>query len=66
MPEQNSTLRRCRAGEIAIPIFLMSAGFLLLMSNLGEIHAIHLRDVWPLLLIAAGIENLVPRKWKRQ
>jgi hypothetical protein len=62
MPEPNSNIRRCHAGGIAFPLFLISAGFLLLLSNFGEIVHLDVKDVWPLLLIAIGIESLTRRK----
>lgn len=54
----------CRSGEIAIPLFLMASGVVLLMSNFDMVTLRTMWDLWPLLLIAAAIENLTPRAWR--
>lgn len=55
---------RCQSGEIAIPLFLMASGVVLLMNNFNVVTLQRVWDLWPLLLIAAAIENLTPRAWK--
>jgi hypothetical protein len=54
----------CRSGEIAIPLFLMASGVVLLMNNFNVVTLQRMWDLWPLLLIAAAIENLTPRAWR--
>ena len=53
-----------RSGEIAIPLFLMASGVVLLMNNFNVVTLQKMGDLWPLLLISAVIENLMPRAWK--
>jgi hypothetical protein len=55
---------RCRSGEIAIPLFLMASGVVLLMNNFNVVTLQRMWDLWPLLLIAAAIENLTPKAWR--
>jgi hypothetical protein len=55
---------RCRSGEIAIPFFLMGSGVVLLMNNFDMLILRTMWDLWPLLLIAAAVENLTPRAWR--
>jgi LiaI-LiaF-like transmembrane region len=64
MPSKNFTYGRCRSGEIAVPVFLMASGAVLLMNNFGVVRLHTFWDLWPLLLIAAAVENLVPRTWR--
>jgi Domain of unknown function (DUF5668) len=64
MPSKNFTYGRCRSGEIAIPVFLMASGAILLLSNFDLVSLQSVWDLWPLLLIAAAFENLVPRTWR--
>jgi len=64
MPSNNFTYGRCRSGEIAIPLFLIASGVVLLMNNFDVVTLRTMWDLWPLLLIAAAVENLVPRTWR--
>jgi len=64
MPSKNFSYGRCRAGEIAVPLFLMASGTVLLMSNFDMVNLRTIWDLWPLLLIAAAVENLIPRTWR--
>jgi Domain of unknown function (DUF5668) len=64
MPSNNFTYGRCRSGEIAIPLFLIASGVVLLMNNFDVVALRTMWDLWPLLLIAAAVENLVPRTWR--
>lgn len=64
MPSKNFTFGRCRSGEIAVPLFLIAAGTVLLMNNFDMVKLRAVWDLWPLLLIAAAVENLIPRTWR--
>ena len=64
MPCNQFSFRRWRAGEVAVPIFLITSGAILLLSNFEIIAPVKVQDLWPLLLISIGIENLVARKWR--
>lgn len=54
----------CRSGEIAIPLFLIASGVVLTMRNFDLVTLRTIWDLWPLLLIAAAIENLTTRVWR--
>jgi surface polysaccharide O-acyltransferase-like enzyme len=58
MPSKNFTYGRCQPGEIAVPLFLMASGVVLLMNNFDMVRLRQVWDLWPLLLAAAGVENL--------
>jgi hypothetical protein len=64
MPSRNFTYGRCRSGEIAVPLFLIASGVFLLMDNFDVVTLRTVWDLWPLLLIAAAVENLIPRTWR--
>jgi Domain of unknown function (DUF5668) len=64
MPSNNFTFGRCRSGEVAIPVFLIVSGAILLMNNFGMIYVRTAWDLWPLLLIAGAVENLAARVWR--
>jgi len=64
MPSKNFPYRACTAGQVAIPLFLMASGVVLLMSNFDMVHLRKIWDLWPLLLISAAVENLLPRAWR--
>ena len=49
--------QRC-SGSIAIPLCLVMAGGLLLMDHFDIIHVTGLWNLWPVLLIAMGLEEL--------
>lgn len=64
MASRNFTSGRFRSGEIAVPLFLIAAGVVLLMDNFNVVTLRTVWDLWPLLLITAAIENLIPRTWR--
>ena len=45
-------------GQIALPLMLILAGTLLVMSRFDIIQVAQYRDLWPVALIAAGLEQL--------
>jgi hypothetical protein len=50
-------MRFC-SGAVAIPLCLILAGALLAMDRFGIIQITHIWNLWPILLIAAGMEKL--------
>jgi surface polysaccharide O-acyltransferase-like enzyme len=64
MPSKNFTYGRCRSGEIAVPLFMMASGVILLMNNFDVVTLPTIWDLWPLLLIAAAVENMISRTWR--
>jgi len=44
--------------SIAIPLCLILAGILLALDHFGIIHVSHIWNLWPITLIAAGMEKL--------
>ena len=47
-----------RPGHMVLPLILILAGSVLAMSRLDIIHVARYWDLWPVLLIAAGLEEL--------
>jgi hypothetical protein len=45
-------------GQIALPLILILAGALLVMSRFDMIQVARYWDLWPVTLIAAGLEEL--------
>ncbi|HEX4135592.1 MAG TPA: DUF5668 domain-containing protein [Bryobacteraceae bacterium] len=45
-------------GRMAVPTMVISAGVLLMMSRFDIIHIARYQNLWPVVLIAAGIERL--------
>ena len=45
-------------GQIALPLILILAGALLVMSRFDIIQVARYLDLWPVALIAAGLEEL--------
>ncbi len=45
-------------GQIALPMMLILAGALLVMSRFDIIQVARYWDLWPVALIAAGLEEL--------
>ena len=45
-------------GQIALPLMLILGGALLVMSRFDIIQVAQYRDLWPVALIAAGLEEL--------
>jgi len=45
-------------GQIALPLILILSGALLIMSRFDIVQVARYRDLWPVALIAAGIEQL--------
>ena len=43
---------------VALSLWLILAGALLLLSHNAVIHPAGIRNLWPLVLIAAGLEEL--------
>jgi len=64
MAGKHFTYGRYRSGEIAVPLFMVASGTVLLMNNFGVVALRTFWDLWPLLLIAAAVENLIPRTWR--
>ncbi len=44
--------------HIAFPLFLILAGTLFLLGHADIIPAVHFRNVWPLILIAIGLDQI--------
>jgi len=47
-----------RPGHIILPLILILSGTVLAMSRFDIIHVARYWDLWPVLLIAAGLEEL--------
>ena len=47
-----------RPGHMILPLILILSGTVLAMSRLDIIHVARYWDLWPVLLIAAGLEEL--------
>ena len=45
-------------GQVALPLTLILAGALFLMSRFDIIQVARFWDLWPILLIAVGLEEL--------
>ena len=45
-------------GQMALPLMLILAGALLVLSRLDIIQIARYWDLWPVVLIAAGLEEL--------
>jgi hypothetical protein len=45
-------------GSVAIPLCLILGGILLAMNSFGIIQVNHILSLWPVMLIAAGMEKL--------
>jgi hypothetical protein len=45
-------------GQMAVPLMLILAGAPLVMSRFDIIHVARYWDLWPVALIAAGLEEL--------
>jgi hypothetical protein len=45
-------------GQVALPLMLILAGGLFLMSRLDMIQIARFWDLWPIVLIAMGLEQL--------
>ena len=46
------------SGSVAIPLCLILGGILLAMDRFGMIQINHIWNLWPVTLIAAGMEKL--------
>ena len=44
--------------HIAFPLFLILAGTLFLLGQAGVVPVVHIYNVWPLILIAIGLDQL--------
>jgi hypothetical protein len=53
--------RRCPGG-LAVPLFFIAAGVILLLNNLGVVWLERVWDLWPVAFLAAGVEQLVARR----
>jgi hypothetical protein len=51
-------MRTLSSGQLALPLLLVLAGTLLMMDRLDMIRIDHLAQLWPVALIAAGLEEL--------
>ena len=51
-------------GGFAVSIFLLFAGTIFLLFNLGVLHSEILRTWWPLLFILVGAVKLLGRGWR--
>ena len=47
-----------RRQRIAFPLFLILAGTLYLLGDSGMVRQVHLHNIWPLFLIALGLEQI--------
>jgi hypothetical protein len=45
-------------GQMALPLMLLLAGIALMMDRLDVIHVAGIWNLWPIALIAAGLEEL--------
>jgi hypothetical protein len=45
-------------GQIVVPMMFILTGALLVMSRFDIIQIAHYRELWPVTLIAAGLEQL--------
>jgi hypothetical protein len=45
-------------GQIVVPLMLILAGTLVMMSRFDIIQVTRYQDLWPVTLIAAGLEQL--------
>jgi hypothetical protein len=45
-------------GSVAIPLCLILAGALLALDRFGIIQVNHIWNLWPIMLIASGMEKL--------
>jgi hypothetical protein len=52
------------AGVTVVALVLIAAGVLLLLDNLGILWIDHVRNLWPLSLIAVGVAELI--HWRKQ
>ena len=50
-------MRIC-SGSVAVPLCLILAGILIAMDRFGIIQVNHIWNLWPVMLIAAGMEKL--------
>ena len=55
--EVQNKMKIC-SGSVAFPLCLILAGILLAMDRFGIIQVSHLWNLWPVILIAAGMEKL--------
>ena len=51
-------MSHCHRRHIALPLFLILAGTLFLLGQAHVIPVVHFRNVWPLILIAIGLDQL--------
>lgn len=51
-------MRLFHPGQLVLPLMLILTGALLVMSQLDVIQIARYRDLWPVTLIAAGLEEL--------
>ena len=51
-------MSHCHRRRIAFPLFLIFAGTLFLLGHADIIPTVHLRNVWPLILIAIGLDQI--------
>ena len=45
-------------GRLTVPMLVISAGVLLMMSRFDIVHLAPYQNLWPVVLIAAGVERL--------
>jgi len=45
-------------GSVAVPLCLILAGILLALNSFGILHVHNIRSLWPVILIASGMEKL--------
>ncbi|HXE05906.1 MAG TPA: DUF5668 domain-containing protein [Bryobacteraceae bacterium] len=50
-------MRIC-SGSVAVPLCLILAGIVLAMDRFGVLEVHHIWNLWPVILIAAGMEKL--------
>ena len=55
-------VRRSCSGGLAVPLFVMAIGTILLLDNLGLVTVNGVWDLWPLFLVAAGVARLLPKQ----
>ncbi len=51
-------MRLSYSGQVALPLILILAGALFLIGHFGIVHIARYWDLWPVALIALGLEEL--------
>ncbi len=57
-PPLTSSYDRFEVYDLRLPLLLVLTGSLLLMDRLDVVHISHLAQLWPVILIAIGLQEL--------